>query len=58
MAFQLFKKHCPICGMQVDKDKAIVRFSKHFCSDKCAEEYREKLAVAEKKAAKGGGCCG
>lgn len=59
MTFKLFKKHCPICGMEVDKDKAVARFGKYFCSDNCLGKYQEKLEAAEKKATKGGGgCCG
>ena len=57
--FNLFKKHCPICGMDVDKEKAIKRFGAYLCSEGHAEEYRKKLAAEESKAASRGrkGCC-
>lgn len=58
MAFGLFKKYCPICGKEVQKENAVVRFGKHLCSDEHAEEYRQKLAKDQSKAASGGGCCG
>lgn len=57
MILGLFKKHCPICGMTVEKETGIVRFGKYFCSEEDAEEYRKKMASEESKAAKKGGCC-
>lgn len=59
MVFGLFKKYCPICGMEVGKEKAIIRFGKYLCSDEHAEEYRQKLAKEQASATKkgGGGCC-
>lgn len=55
----LFKKHCPICGVDVEKEKAVKRFGKYLCSEEHAEEYRKKLAQEESKtASRGGGCCG
>jgi len=57
MALGLFKKHCPICGKDVEKDKAIKRFGKYFCSEEHAEEHRKKLTREESKRASGGGCC-
>ncbi len=54
----LFTKRCPICGMEVDKEKAVEKFGKYFCSEDHAEEYRKKNAEAEAKSGKrGGGCC-
>ena len=41
MAFGLFKKHCPICGQDVQKEKAIKRFGKYHCSEEHAEEYSD-----------------
>ena len=58
MTLGLFKKHCPICGQDVEKEKAVKRFGKYLCSEKHAEEYREKLAKEESRTAKRGGCCG
>lgn len=58
MVFGLFKKHCPICGMDVDKEKAMKRFGEYFDSDDHAEEYRKKLAQEEsKRVSKRCGCC-
>lgn len=58
--FGLFKKYCPVCGKEVEKNKAIIRFGKHLCSEEHAEEHRQKLAKEESQAANrgGGGCCG
>lgn len=58
MAFKLFKKYCPVCGQEVEKNKAIVRFGKYLCSTEHAEQYRQKLAKEKSKKAKGGSCCG
>lgn len=55
-----FKKHCPICGMDVDKERAIKRFGKHLCSESCAEKYVERLKEMEeeeRKHPRRGGCC-
>ena len=57
MISKLFKKQCVICGKEVDKKEAIVRFGKRLCSEEHAEEYRKKLAKEESKAASGGGGC-
>ena len=55
----IFKKYCPICGMDVDKNKGMKRFGKYFCSEKHADEYGEKLEQNKSKTAgHGGGCCG
>ena len=58
--FGLFKKHCPTCGMDVEKEKAIKRFGEYFCSEEHAEGYRQKMAKEESKTTKhnSGGCCG
>lgn len=56
MAFGFFKKHCPVCGMDVDKEKAIKRFGEYFCSEEHAEEYRQKMAKEQSKQ-RGGSCC-
>jgi len=58
MVLGLFKDKCKICGEKIDKGSATVSHGKSFCSEKHAEEYREKLAAEEKPAKKGGGCCG
>lgn len=58
MVLGLFKKHCPVCGMDVKKEKAVKEFGQYLCSEECVEEYRKKLAKEESKATSGGGCCG
>lgn len=58
MEFGFFKKHCPICGMVVDKEKDINRFGEHFCSEEHAEEYRQKMAKEKSQhSGHGGSCC-
>lgn len=56
--FGLFKKHCPVCKMEVEKEGAIVRGGKYFCSEDHAEEYRKELAKEQSNTAGRGGCCG
>lgn len=59
MVFGLLKQHCPVCGQDVEKEKAIKKFGKYLCSEEHAEEYRQKLVKEESKdASRGGGCCG
>ena len=59
MVFGLLKKYCPVCGQDVKKEKAIKRFGKYICSEEHAEEYRQKLAKEQSRAAsRGGSCCG
>ncbi|MEK7547998.1 MAG: hypothetical protein AAB540_03830 [Patescibacteria group bacterium] len=58
MLFGLFKKHCPVCGMDVKKETAIKKFGEYFCSEQHAEDHRQKLAKEESKSTKhSGGCC-
>lgn len=52
----LFKKHCPVCEKEVEKDKAAVRFGKFFCCEEHAEEYRQKLQKEEANN-QNHGCC-
>ena len=59
MALGLLKKHCPVCGQDVEKGKAVKKFGKYLCSEDHAEEYRKKLAEKESDTTKSsGGCCG
>lgn len=58
MVLGLFKKHCPICGQDVEKGKAVKRFGEYLCSEEHAEEYHKKLTKEESKDAGRGGCCG
>ena len=51
-----FKKHCPICGMDVQKETNLKRFGKHFCSEDCVEKYLQKKAVEEKNRPRRSGC--
>lgn len=53
--FNLFKKHCQICGMDVDKEKAIKRFGVYLYSEEHAEKYRRQ--IEKENANKKGGCC-
>ena len=56
--FGLFKKHCPICGMDVEKEKAIKLFGVYLCSEQHAEEYRKQVKKEnEGNANRRGGCC-
>lgn len=54
--FNLFKKKCPICKMELEKGKDYPEgYGKKFCSDECKEEYRKTLVKEQSKT--GGGCC-
>lgn len=57
----LLQKHCPVCGMDVDKNIAIKRFGKYFCSDEHASQYAqmkmERETDRESGMGRGGGCC-
>lgn len=59
-----FKKHCPVCGMDVDKKRSIKRFGKHLCSESCAQKFLEQKQKEAQKKEEGrrkhphrGGCC-
>ncbi|MDP2933813.1 MAG: hypothetical protein Q8N81_06845 [bacterium] len=56
MVFGLFKTRCPVCKMEVNKETAINRFDKYFCSEGHAEEYRKERA-RQQSASHHGGCC-
>jgi len=51
--------HCPICGMDVEKERGIKRFGKYFCSEPHAVEYTERRMNNEQNSGygSGGGCC-
>ncbi len=54
--FNLFKKKCPICKMEIKEEEDHVEgFGKKFCSQDCRETYRKKLVKEQSKT--GGGCC-
>lgn len=59
-----FKKHCPICGMDVNSKSTIKRFGKPLCSESCADKYVEqkqeevrKMEEERRKHPRRGGCC-
>ena len=54
--FNLFKKKCPVCKMELKEGKDYPEgFGKKFCSENCQENYRKKLVKAKSKS--DGGCC-
>lgn len=55
--FGLLKKHCPVCGMDVDKNSSIKRFGKYFCSAEHAEQFGEKTSERRDDSQDYGGCC-
>lgn len=55
--FGLLKKHCPVCGMDVDKDSSVKRFGKYFCSTEHAEKFGETKASRQDDDSHSGGCC-
>jgi YHS domain-containing protein len=55
----LLQKHCPVCGMDVDKGTAIKRFGKYFCAEEHANQYAEMKMKREmeRRDSSGGECC-
>jgi YHS domain-containing protein len=56
----LLQKHCPVCGMDVDKNTALKRFGKYFCSEEHASQYAEMKMTRDAERRDyggGGGCC-
>jgi len=58
----LLQKHCPVCGMDVEKESAIKRFGKYFCSEEHANQYAKIMMDQERRRedsghGMGGGCC-
>lgn len=58
-------KHCPVCGMDVEKEIGIKRFGKFFCSEEHAQDYTKLRMVREERGEddsrtrrSSGGCCG
>jgi hypothetical protein len=43
----LLEKHCSVCGMDVDKNTALKRFGKYFCSEDHADRYAEMRIAKE-----------
>ncbi len=55
--FNLFKQRCPVCKMELEKDKHYVEESgKKLCSEHCKEEYRKQLADGQSKSSHGAPC--
>ena len=59
MVFGLFKKKDPICGMKEEKGKGFVdeQSGNWFCSNKCKEEFAQRMNAGEKKMDEHSGCC-
>ena len=58
----LLKKHCPVCGMDIERETATKRFGKYFCSEEHASRFAETKMEREREANRrensgGGGCC-
>ncbi|MDP3244714.1 MAG: hypothetical protein Q8M83_03600 [bacterium] len=52
-----FSKKCPVCKMELEKDKNHPEgYGKKFCSENCREEYRKKLAKEQSQRSSGGRC--
>lgn len=62
------KHQCPICGIDVEKESAIKRFGKYFCSEEHALQYIERRTREdqqdrinrqrrEERGVGRGGCC-
>jgi len=52
--FNLFKKKCPVCGLELERGKNYLEeFGRKFCSDYCREKYRLK----KKRSKQSAGCC-
>lgn len=57
--FNLFSKHCPVCGIDVDKEMGIKRYGKYFCSEDHAQDFVKIKKEKENRNeyGHGGGCC-
>lgn len=53
------QKHCPVCGMDVDKEAAVKRFGKYFCSEEHGRQYAEMRMANDHRSEDShhGGCC-
>ncbi len=61
--FKLFSKHCPVCGIDVNKEMSIKGYGKYFCS-KDHVQYFVKMKEEKDKENRNeyghgsrGGCC-
>ncbi len=55
MAFGLFKKKDPICGMKEEKGKGLTKDGNWFCSESCLNKYEKGKGTNKEKSK---GCCG
>jgi YHS domain-containing protein len=61
--FNLFSKHCPICGIDVNKEMSIKRYGKYFCSKDHVQDFVKMMKDKEQENRNGyrggssGGCC-
>lgn len=61
--FKLFSKHCPVCGIDVNKEMSIKRYGKYFCSKDHVQDFvkmkEEKDKENRNEYGHGGrgGCC-
>jgi len=39
----LFRKYCPICGLKVKKNGALLRFGEHFCSEEHVDQFMTQI---------------
>ncbi|MBR9691059.1 hypothetical protein GOV08_05240 [Candidatus Woesearchaeota archaeon] len=54
MAFGLFKRKDPVCGMKEEKGKGLVDGDIWFCSKHCLNEYKKRLKKSKHQYK---GCC-
>lgn len=48
--FNIFKRRCPICKMELQKGKNYPEeFGKKFCSENCREEFKKKKTEEQSK---------
>jgi len=53
-----FRKHCKICGIELQKERATTRFGKLFCSEEHAAEYADIIkSQMKERGSRRGGCC-
>lgn len=55
--FNIFKKKCPMCRMELEKNKEYPEgYGKKFCSEHCREEYKTEMGKEQSKSSHKG-CC-
>ncbi|MCX6751215.1 MAG: hypothetical protein NT161_00370 [Candidatus Nomurabacteria bacterium] len=54
--FNIFKEKCPVCKMELEKEKDYpMESGKKFCSENCKEEYGKQSETQSHHSS--GGCC-